>query len=55
MMSTDPRISDIRIVRAPRRTDDVGGALRSAYSRPVRLPDYWVRLLARLDRRTRDS
>jgi hypothetical protein len=55
MMSTDNGISDIRIVRAPRRTDDIGCALRSAYSRPTRLPDIWVRLLARLDQRSRSS
>ncbi|WP_193754583.1 hypothetical protein [Sphingomonas sanguinis] len=49
MMSTEPTISDIRIVRAPTRTDDIGCALRSAFSEPIRLPDQWVRLLARLD------
>lgn len=53
MMSTEPMASDIRIVRAPRRTDDIGRALRSAFSEPVRLPDYWVRLLSRLDSRNR--
>jgi len=55
MMSTETGTSDIRIVRAPQRTDDIGCALRSAYSRPARLPDHWVRLLARLDRRLGQS
>jgi hypothetical protein len=55
MMSTESGTSDIRIVRAPQRTDDIGCALRSAYSRPTRLPDIWVRLLARLDQRSKRS
>ncbi|MBB4047376.1 hypothetical protein [Sphingomonas zeae] len=55
MMSTETGTSDIRIVRAPQRTDDIGCVLRSAYSRPARLPDHWVRLLARLDRRLGQS
>ncbi|WP_294238913.1 hypothetical protein [uncultured Sphingomonas sp.] len=50
MMSTEPGNSEIRIVRAPRRTDDIGRALRSAFSDPICLPDHWVRLLSRLDR-----
>jgi len=53
MMSTESETSDIRFVRAPQRTDDIGCALRSAYSRPTRLPDIWVRLLARLDQRSK--
>ncbi|MCT8003565.1 hypothetical protein NZL82_16950 [Sphingomonas sanguinis] len=50
MTSTEPWTSDIRFVPAPRRVDDIGFALRSAFSEPSRLPDPWVRLLARLDR-----
>lgn len=53
MMSIEHGNSDIRLVRAPQRTDDVGCALRSAFSRPQRLPDQWVKLLARLDRRSK--
>jgi hypothetical protein len=55
MMSTEHGNSDVHIVRAPQRTDDIGCALRSAFSRPLRLPDQWVKLLARLDRRSRPS
>ncbi|MBQ1479436.1 MULTISPECIES: hypothetical protein [Sphingomonas] len=51
-MSSDPWTSDIRIVPAPRRVDDIGCTLRSAFSEPMRLPDAWVKLLSRLDGRT---
>ncbi|MEK9212666.1 hypothetical protein [Sphingomonas sp. 2378] len=50
MTTTDPWTNDIRIVPAPRRVDDIGMTLRAAFSEPSRLPDPWVRLLARLDR-----
>ncbi|WP_230483227.1 hypothetical protein [Sphingomonas sp. Leaf21] len=55
MTSTDPGSGEIRIVRAPRRTDNIGSTLRSAFSKPMRLPDHWVRLLDRLDRTPRRS
>ncbi len=51
-MSNDIWTSDLRIVPAPRRVDDVGHALRSAFSESPRLPDAWVRLLSRIDRRS---
>jgi len=49
MTSTEAWTGLIHIVPAPRRVDDIGCALRAAFSDPLRLPDHWVRLLARLD------
>ena len=41
------------VVRGPRVTDAIGGALMRSYAHAVSLPDDMRRLLEQLDRRTR--
>ncbi|MET4896454.1 hypothetical protein RN629_04660 [Sphingomonadaceae bacterium jetA1] len=49
MIRNDLWTGECHIVPAPRRTDDLGVALRSVFGKPSRLPDAWIKLIARLD------